>query len=205
MSGTDFGGGGVGFGTFARNGIYLFKHETERLSGGAVPKTSVGEGAAGEQAAPVEPSLSSIMSAIQTLGTTLETKIDKVSIEMNLLRADLNKTSDRAKTNETNIEDLQGRTKRLEQQVQQLVHQHRQVSIKLDDQEGRARRNNIRVVGVPEGREGSSVDLFLEELILNHLQPKRLSKCFTIERGHRAPIPPAQTGCPAKNHHRAPS
>lgn len=134
------------------------------------------------------------MSAIQALGMTLEAKIDKVSIEMTLLRADLNKTSERATQNETHIVELQKATKSLEERVQQLTHQQRQTTARLEDQEGRARRNNSRVVGVPEKMEGQSMDLFLEDLILNHLKPKRLSKFFTIERAHRAPIPQPRPG-----------
>lgn len=141
-----------------------------------------------------EPSLTSIMNAIHALGTTLESKIDKVSIEMTLLRADLNKTSEKATHNATSITELLTVTKALEERIHQLTHQQRQTAARLEDQEGRARRNNIRVVGVPEKMEGPSTDLFLEDLILNHLKPKRLSKFFTIERAHRAPGPLPRPG-----------
>lgn len=145
-----------------------------------------------------EPSLASIMAAIQTLGTTLETKIDKMSIEMNLVRADLNKTSDKARANEAEIQQLRDSSKKLEQRVNELVHQHRQLALKLEDQEGRARRNNIWVVGVPENMEGPCMDLFLEDLILNHLKPKRVSTVFTIERAHRALVPKPKPGAPPR-------
>lgn len=42
------------------------------------------------------------------------------------------------------------------------------------------------------------MDLFLEDLILNHLKPKRLSSMFTIERAHRAPIPRPEPVAPPR-------
>ncbi|KAJ1122460.1 hypothetical protein NDU88_000947 [Pleurodeles waltl] len=57
--------------------------------------------------------------------------------------------------------------------------------------------------------EGPSVDLFLEDLILNTLRSKRLSNFFLVERAHRAPIPPQRPGVPRTiiarifNHHSA--
>ncbi|KAJ1128063.1 hypothetical protein NDU88_006450 [Pleurodeles waltl] len=83
---------------------------------------------------------------------------------------------------------LQYTSKRLEEHVQLLTKQQNILEARLEDQEGRARRNNIRVVGVPKGAEGPSVDLFLEDLILNKLRPKRLPNFFSVERAHWAPI-----------------
>ncbi|KAJ1205982.1 hypothetical protein NDU88_001400 [Pleurodeles waltl] len=73
---------------------------------------------------------------------------------------------------------LQSTSKRLEDQVRFLTMEHEKIMVRLKDQDGRARRNNIRVVGVPEGTKGPSVELFLETLIVDSLRPKRLSKFF---------------------------
>lgn len=173
--------------------------QVNKLDKYTVPKQNITMDEPRENAGtPVEPSLSSIMAAIQTLGATLEAKIDTVSIEMNLMRADLRKTSDKVQAAEETIEDLRGKTRSMEDRIQKLTHQHKEMALQLDDQEGRARRNNIRVVGVQEGLEGRSVELFLEDLILNHLKPKRLSKIFSVERAHRAPIPKPKPGAPPR-------
>ncbi|XP_078537723.1 uncharacterized protein LOC144823247 [Lissotriton helveticus] len=164
--------------------------QTNKLDKYAVPLTQSQMGATScDQSGQAEPSLTSIMAAIQTLGTNLESKMDKISIEMNLPHTDLGKTTERSKANATDIQELKALEKKLESRINDLVHQHRQMALRLEDQEGRARRSNIRVVGVPEETEGHSVELFLENLIINHLKPKRLSKIFTIERAHRAPVP----------------
>ena len=39
----------------------------------------------------------------------------------------------------------------------------------LTDQEGRSRRNNIRIFGLQEGAEGSSVTQLIEQLLKNEL------------------------------------
>lgn len=53
---------------------------------------------------------------------------------------------------------------------------------KLDDMENRSRRNNVRFIGIPEGREGGEVVKFLEDLIPELLDIE--GKC-EIERAHR--------------------
>ncbi|KAJ1122007.1 hypothetical protein NDU88_000513 [Pleurodeles waltl] len=63
-------------------------------------------------------------------------------------------------------------TKKLINQVQELTKQQVAVVAKLEDQEGRACRNSIRIKGIPERAVGQSAELFIEDLILNN---KRLS------------------------------
>lgn len=133
-----------------------------------------------------EPSLKDIMKAIREFRGTMEPKIDSVTEEVNLLRADFKKMSNKVSAAETEIGSLQSKTKRLEEQVAALTKRQVDIYARLEDQEGRARRNSLRIVGVPEGMEGPSVDLFVEDLVLNHLKPKRLSKVFSVERAHRA-------------------
>ncbi|KAJ1159096.1 hypothetical protein NDU88_011766 [Pleurodeles waltl] len=134
-----------------------------------------------------EPSLKAIMAAISDLKSALEPKLDTVTEDV--LRADFQKISDKISTAESDIKVLQTASKKLEEQVKYLTKQTGVLAARQEDQEGRARRNNIRVFGVPEKTEGPSVDLFLEDLIVNILPPKHLSKFFSVERAHRAPIP----------------
>ncbi|KAJ1106527.1 hypothetical protein NDU88_003928 [Pleurodeles waltl] len=122
-----------------------------------------------------EPSVSAIMVAISDLKSTLEPKLHSVMVDISFLRVDFKKMSDKVSTGESDIKALQTTSKKLEEQVQYLTKQCGVMAARLDDQEGRPRRNNIRVFGVPEGMEGPSVDLFLEHLIVNTLRPKHLS------------------------------
>ncbi|KAJ1181258.1 hypothetical protein NDU88_006466 [Pleurodeles waltl] len=121
------------------------------------------------------------MEAIQALKSNIEPNINAVTLDVNLLRADLRKVTDKVSTAESQINRLQAVTKRLEKQIQDLTKKQAEVAAKLEDQEGRARCNKVRIMGVPEGAEGHSTEMFIEDLILNKLGPKQLSNYVTIE------------------------
>ncbi|KAJ1185650.1 hypothetical protein NDU88_002440 [Pleurodeles waltl] len=109
----------------------------------------------------VDPSLGVVLSAIQDLRGCLEPKLDAVTVDVTLFRADFKKVTEKVTTKESDFGHLQATSKRLEDQVQFLNKEYENVTARLEDQEGRARRNNIRVVRVPEEAEGQSVELFL--------------------------------------------
>ncbi|KAJ1093601.1 hypothetical protein NDU88_006701 [Pleurodeles waltl] len=123
---------------------------------------------------PCEPCLSKIMAAIHDLRGSLARRSGGgcgPSASGSLKK----KVSEKVLTAETDIAHLQSTSKTLEDQVWFLTTKHEQLAVRLEDQEGRARRNNIQVVGVPEGVEGPSVELFMETLIADYLRPKELS------------------------------
>lgn len=53
---------------------------------------------------------------------------------------------------------------------------------KLEDLENRSRRNNVRFIGIPEGKEGADTAKFLEELLPGLLT---IDGTLEIERAHR--------------------
>ncbi|KAJ1138525.1 hypothetical protein NDU88_004906 [Pleurodeles waltl] len=91
-----------------------------------------------------EPSLRAIMAAIQDLKTSLEPKLDAITIDVTLLRADLHKMSNKVTSAELHINLLQSTSKKLGQQIQSLTHQQEIMAARLEDQEGWARRNNLQ-------------------------------------------------------------
>lgn len=52
---------------------------------------------------------------------------------------------------------------------------------KVDDLENRSRRNNVRLVGVPEKAEGRNPVAFLESWLINAIGKDSLSPFFAIE------------------------
>lgn len=60
---------------------------------------------------------------------------------------------------------------------------------KLTDMEDRSRRNNLRFVGIPEGSEGTDMEVFLEQILPQLLGIPTLSHGWDIERAHRALTP----------------
>jgi hypothetical protein len=71
------------------------------------------------------------------------------------------------------------------------------VQEKVDDLEGRSRRNNIRIVGIPEGAEfgyedGVNMERFAESLVMNGLHLKLTEDA--VQRAHRVgPKKPSKT------------
>ncbi|KAJ1145730.1 hypothetical protein NDU88_012014 [Pleurodeles waltl] len=66
----------------------------------------------------------------------------------------LKKVTEKVTNAEMDTARLQSTSKSLEDQVQFLTAEHEKIMARLEDQEGRARRNNIRVVGDLEGTKG---------------------------------------------------
>ncbi|KAJ1204818.1 hypothetical protein NDU88_000256 [Pleurodeles waltl] len=143
-------------------------HQINKVDRYAVvlPPTSVVEGLRGrqEEGLPWEEELllREIMMAIKDLKGTLEPKLDAVTIDIALLRADYQKLSEKDTSTESTVSSLQNTTKPLEEKVDKLEKAHIQMEACLEDQEGRVCRNNIRIMWVPEKAEGPSVELFVE-------------------------------------------
>ncbi|KAL1268900.1 hypothetical protein QQF64_034263 [Cirrhinus molitorella] len=78
---------------------------------------------------------------------------------------------------EDEIVQLRARANSLESQVKKLTD-------KVDDMENRNRRNNVRLVGLPEKEEGNDACTFLEAWIPKILEMD-LSTSLVIERAHR--------------------
>ncbi|KAJ8375565.1 hypothetical protein SKAU_G00061450 [Synaphobranchus kaupii] len=63
----------------------------------------------------------------------------------------------------------------------QLINNQRALQDKLTDLEGRSRRNNIRIYGVPESAEGTSMHHYVEDLIKTELVVVRFLRFTTKE------------------------
>ncbi len=67
----------------------------------------------------------------------------------------------------------------------EMMEQTRRMQEKLTDLEGKSRRNNIRVFGLPEDTEGSSTAKYLEQLLKTELELPEGTN-LQIQRAHRA-------------------
>ena len=114
-----------------------------------------------------------------------ETKIKLLTQENEYLKKELNELKydvlENSQLTDNSILELQGKISQLGSQSQLHV-----LSNKVENLEGRSRRNNLRFVGIPEGVEKNeeSVEIFIKNFIVNNmgvsLQPG------AIERAHRA-------------------
>lgn len=98
-------------------------------------------------------------------------------------------------TQDKRITEAEGRIEGMEnwnieakEALLQSLKQQKILQDKLTDQEGRNRRNNIRIFGLKEGTEGSSVARFIEQLLKQEL-PLPTNMELQIQRAHRALMP----------------
>ncbi|KAL7859533.1 hypothetical protein SRHO_G00146800 [Serrasalmus rhombeus] len=86
--------------------------------------------------------------------------------------------------------------------LSQILANQRALQAKVTDLEGRSRRNNIRLYGVLEKAEGSSVVAFVENLIRAELGDStwlNMERDVGIERAHRSLAPQPPNGAPLRS------
>ena len=96
------------------------------------------------------------------------------------------------KAQQVSISEAQGRIAEVEEwkmeastALSEMMGQTRRMQEKITDLEGRSRRNNIRIFGLPEDTEGSSAAIYLEQLLKAELELPEGTN-LQIQRAHRA-------------------
>ncbi|CAL9695138.1 unnamed protein product [Knipowitschia caucasica] len=104
-------------------------------------------------------------------------------IQRNQQQTDVRVTQAEARIDE--VETALGATSTL---IKQLLARQDTMEAKLTDQEARARRDNLRIYGIPEEAEGTNIIVFLENMLRDSLAfPPETD--LKIERAHRALAP----------------
>lgn len=141
-----------------------------------------------------EDDLSLPMSALKA---ELEKNRVAILAEINASLAPINSTLDevRAKFDtyepritemEVCLSDHSDRLDYLEKQVGSLVKEKNQLLAKTEDLENRSRRNNLRIIGLPEGREGQAATAFMSRFFVDLLQDETFTDPPELDRAHRA-------------------
>lgn len=84
----------------------------------------------------------------------------------------------------------------------QLLNNQKSLQAKVADLEGRSRRNNIRIYGIPEKAEGTSMLRYVENMIQSELGDTtglRQGQSLGIERAHRALASQPPDGAPPRS------
>lgn len=82
-------------------------------------------------------------------------------------------TEDMVRDHSASLHTLQVRVKHLE--------------ARAEDSESRNRRNNLRIIGLPEGSDGSDTSTYTEQLLRSLFPQVAFSPYFAVERAHRMP------------------
>lgn len=123
------------------------------------------------------PSNADVLQAIREMDKRVANKIDGVMSAIKEINERVKEAEERISGAEDEIVQLNARANSVELQVKKLMD-------KVDDMENRNRRNNLRLVGLPEREEGADAGAFLEDFIPKILEMDS-STTLVIERAHR--------------------
>lgn len=155
----------------------------------------------GEEGATAEPTIKDVFLAISTCNTTLNSlnlHVSSLKADMAFVRQDMQQIKERVKEAEVRISTVEDQLPPIHKELKQATQQIATLLNKVDDLENRSRRNNVRLVGVPERVEGRDPVAFFESWLKETIGSDALSPYFTIERAHRVPPRPPPPGAPPR-------
>lgn len=110
-----------------------------------------------------------LLEAIQVSTTSLTGKIEEVKIDVGLLRQDLQNLRGRVREVEDRVSTLEDTTAPIPSKVMELEKAANAWVHRADELENRLRRNNLRILGLPERSEGQHpcdfAERWLKELL----------------------------------------
>ncbi len=99
--------------------------------------------------------------ALRELRADIQTDIQAANNSVKELRAELEALASATKQTRDRVDSIQAAAREDRKTVTDLRNQLERLTEKMTDIEDRSRRNNVRLVGLPEGAEGSDVAGFL--------------------------------------------
>ncbi|KAJ7985105.1 hypothetical protein DPEC_G00348620 [Dallia pectoralis] len=125
-------------------------------------------------------------SIADTVRTAVTDAIVPLSSSIDALRATVEAQGGRLKDVESGLSEYSDLLVRLEDTISHLVKDNSRLRDKLDDLEFRSRRNNVRILNVPEKMELDGALTFVSSLLLEVLGPSGvLSSAPKLDRAHR--------------------
>lgn len=145
-------------------------------------------------AAQDEPSLNLLATEIRAIRVstqiieqdTKEIKDIKATVEV--IEGKISSLSSRMDEVEERVSELEGATDTSKQQVSALQEMVQRLQEHVEDLDNRGRRCNIKILGIPELKEGSDMIQFLQREIPTILE--RQFPTLEIQRAHRVPTGP---------------
>lgn len=159
-----------------------------------------------EQLAPADTAIdnATLASMLAELRADLLTKPDSLSARFENKLASIDSKLDGLQTtindHEQRISDLESGMNQLpllESQVTNMADDNAKLRARVTDLEGRSRRCNVRLIGIPEAVEGTRPTSFFSKLLVDILGEDVLSAPPELDRAHRSLRPkPAEGGKP---------
>lgn len=124
-----------------------------------------------------------------TILGTINTRFDLLEVKFESLQSSHNLLVGRMDEVDTAVTDHETRLSAAEDAIIGLRKECASLRSKVNDLEGRSRRNNIKFVGIPEGEEKGNPTEFVSTLIPKLLGEINFPKQVIIDRAHRFPLP----------------
>lgn len=140
--------------------------------------------------------LDQVLAAIDLSRVSMEERLGTLTTDISLIRDDHRKLADRVVEGEKIVADLQPTVKAQQTTLQAVLNCLTTMEERMDNLEGSSRRCNIRVLGLPEGIEGSDPVGHMETWVKSFTPATDRSAFFSIERAHRVPARRPQPGAP---------
>lgn len=122
-------------------------------------------------------------SSFESLTSTLDTLHNKVT-----------EHGQRISSLEDNATDIDYRIQQLESACTAIKRDNEYLRTKVADLEGRSRRQNIRIIGLPENIEGNRPSTFFSQLLVDVFGSKVLASLPELDRAHRSLAPKPAPG-----------
>lgn len=137
---------------------------------------------------------------------TINDRFDQFEIKFASLQSSQNLQAARMDSIDEKASDHECRLMELEKIIGELQKENTRLRAKANDLEGRSRRNNIKIVGIPEGEEKGKPTEFISDILPTLLGESHFPKPVAIDRAHRTLQPkPAEGARPrtliARVHH----
>lgn len=121
--------------------------------------------AASDAALNGQSNFSALMQAINSCQSALTSKFDSLQLEMGLIQRDINKIRGQVTEAECRVGDMEDRVRDHSATLHTMQVRLKHLESRAEDAKNRNRRNNLRILGLPEGTEGSDTTSFTEKLL----------------------------------------
>ena len=139
--------------------------------------------------------LASLLEAHKTdLVTEFKTSFSALEAKIDLVQATVSSHGQRITSLETNADSVEERLLSLEATCTELTASTEKLKAKAADLEARSRRNNIRIIGLPESIEGPRPTDFFSKLLVQLLGDEKLPTPPELDRAHRSLAPSSPRG-----------
>lgn len=121
-------------------------------------------------------------------------RFDKLDQTLQALQGSQKELLEKVESVEETVLDHESRISSLEEVMAALKDENSALKLKVDDLEGRSRRNNIKIIGIPEQEEGGKPTEFVAALIPQLLGNDNFKSPVVVDRAHRTSRPLPKEG-----------